>query len=245
MGCKYTPIPKEETYILIERAQQGDEDARSRLVIENTGLIKKIAARFVSEEHEMEDLIQIGYMGLLRAVEKFNPEFDVMFSTYAVPMIMGEIKRFFRDNGKIKVSRALKSQLYTLRQMQSAFEAKEGRMPRVSEIAAAMDIPAEQVLEIMEAGDVLGSIGSLDAQPAECTGQTAKASWTLERQVNLIMMKDQIAALKEKERLVVLMRYYQDMTQQQIGKRLGISQVQVSRIEKQALQKIRREMLAE
>ena len=95
MGSGYIPIPKEETYILIKQAQQGDEGAKTRLVMENTGLVKKIAAKFISEDYELEDLIQIGYIGLLRAVEKFDPAFDVMFSTYAVPMIMGEIKRFF------------------------------------------------------------------------------------------------------------------------------------------------------
>ena len=171
MGCRFTPIPKEETYILIERAQRGDEEAKTKLIMANTGLVKKIAAKFVSEEHEMEDLIQIGYMGLLRAVEKFNPEYEVMFSTYAVPMIMGEIKRFFRDNGRIKVSRALKADLGALRKIQTSFEAREGRMPRVSEIAMELGISTERVLEIMEAGEQLGSIGSLDQYPGECSRQ--------------------------------------------------------------------------
>ena len=244
MGCKYVPIPKEETYILIERAKQGDEEAKARLAVENTGLVKKIAARFVSEEHEMEDLIQIGYMGLLHAVEKFNPEFDVMFSTYAVPMIMGEIKRFFRDNGRIKVSRALKADMYTLRQMQNAFEAKEGRMPRISELAEAMGVSCERVLEILEAAEQLSGMVSLDQQPVE-RPSIGLPGGCGEWQTDLIVLKDEIAALKERERLVILMRYYRDMTQQQIADRLGISQVQVSRIEKGALKKIRQKMLAE
>lgn len=243
MGCRFTPIPKEETYILIERAQRGDEEAKTKLIMANTGLVKKIAAKFVSEEHEMEDLIQIGYMGLLRAVEKFNPEYEVMFSTYAVPMIMGEIKRFFRDNGRIKVSRALKADLGALRKIQTSFEAREGRMPRVSEIAMELGISKERVLEIMEAGEQLGSIGSLDQYPGEWLEKGNLAADLTEWQIDLIMMKGEIDALRERERLVILMRYYRDMTQQQIADRMGISQVQVSRIEKKALQKIRENMM--
>jgi len=166
----------------------------------------------------------------------------VMFSTYAVPMIMGEIKRFFRDNGKIKVSRALKADMYALRQMQSAFEAETGRPPRISEIAEVLGISKERVLEIMEAGENLRNIGSLDQQPATDSIKMHTEACVDDRQVDLIMIKDEIAALREKERLVILLRYYRDMTQQQIADRLGISQVQVSRIEKQALQKIREKM---
>jgi len=242
MECKYTPMPKEETYILIEQAQKGDEEAKTRLVAANTGLVKKIAVRFVSDEYELEDLIQIGYMGLLRAVEHFNPAFDVMFSTYAVPMIIGEIKRFFRDNGKLKVSRALKSDMHALRQVQSAFEAEKGRPPHISELAEALGVSNERVLEIMEAEEILRNIGSLDQQPAADYRQMQPEYHTGERQVDLIMIKDEIAALREKERMVILLRYYRDMTQQQIADRLGVSQVQVSRLEKQALKKIRDKM---
>jgi len=245
MACRYTPIPKEETYILIERAQQGDEEAKTRLTVENTGLVRKIAARFVSDEHELDDLMQIGYMGLLRAVEKFNPEYDVMFSTYAVPMIMGEIKRFFRDNGRIKVSRALKGDIYALRQMVEHFASKEGRKPRISEMAEALETSEERILEIMEAGESLRHISSLDDQPIEQYGQFFTEDHSGERQVDLIVMKEEIAALREKERLVILLRYYRDMTQQQIANRLGISQVQVSRIEKKALRKMREKMMIE
>lgn len=241
MGCSYIPIPKEETYILIQRAQDGDEEAKARLAIDNTGLVKKIAARFVSDELEMDDLIQIGYMGLLRAVEKFNPEFDVMFSTYAVPMIMGELKRFFRDYGRIKVSRALKADIHAMRRMQNAFEMREGRPPRLSEIASAMHLSQERVLEIMEADENLSAMSSFDQQMLEFSGCYPDDSGG-ERQVNHIVLKDEIAALAEKERMVILMRYYSDMTQQQIANRIGISQVQVSRIEKRALEKIRQKM---
>ena len=245
MTCRYIPVPKEETYILIEQAQQGDAEAKARLVTDNTGLVKKVATRFVSDEHELEDLMQIGYMGLLRAVDKFNPEFNVMFSTYAVPMIMGEIKRFFRDHGKIKVSRALRSEIYTLRQMQDDFESRIGRRPRISEIAEIMNLSSEKVLEIMEAGEHLRTISSLDQIPGEPLGQVKDVTCGEERQVDLMVMKEEIASLKERERQVILLRYFRDMTQQQIGELMGISQVQVSRIEKQSLEKIRKNMIME
>ena len=107
MAYKYVPIPKADTYELIKKAQNGDEEALSLLCEQNTGLVKKMALKFTTSEYEAEDLIQIGYIGLLKAVNKFQPEFNVMFSTYAVPIIMGELKRFFRDNGRIKASRSL------------------------------------------------------------------------------------------------------------------------------------------
>ena len=115
MAYKYVPIPKADTYELIKKAQNGDEEALSLLCEQNTGLVKKMALKFTTSEYEAEDLIQIGYIGLLKAVNKFQPEFNVMFSTYAVPIIMGELKRFFRDNGRIKASRSLKSEIYALK----------------------------------------------------------------------------------------------------------------------------------
>ena len=242
MGCRYIPVPKEETYILIKQAQQGDERAKARLITENTGLVKKIAGKFITEDHEVEDLIQIGYIGLLRAIDKFDPAFDVMFSTYAVPMIMGEIKRFFRDNGKIKVSRSLKTDLSALRQMQNTFEAKEGRPPRISEIAEALSMESERILEILEAGDRLANIDSLDRRQEEGIPPGEGEFRYVDLQTDFIMLKDEIRALQEKERLVILLRYYKDLTQQQIANRMGISQVQVSRIEKKAIQKIREKM---
>lgn len=245
MEGKYIPLPKEEIYLLVRQAQQGDEGAKSRLIETNGGLVRAVAAKFISPEHELEDLIQIGYIGLLRAVERFDPAYDVMFSTYAVPLIMGEIKRFLRDHGKIKVSRALKADIHALRQMQSAFELQTGRPPHIGEMAEALETTPERILEIIEAGEQVNGIASLDQQPVEKTGWERTAAGYDERQTDLIVLKDEIRLLKDKERLVVLMRYCRDMTQQQIADRLGISQVQVSRLEKQALQKIRKKMLAE
>lgn len=144
MAYKYVPVSKEDTYALIAKAQEGDEEAKTLICQQNTGLVKKIALKFSSSEYETEDLIQIGYMGLLKAVYKFRPEFDVMFSTYAVPMIMGELKRFFRDTGKIKASRSLKSEIYALKKAQEKLMAEEGGQPKLSRLAQVMGVSKDR-----------------------------------------------------------------------------------------------------
>ena len=240
MACKtYVTIPKETTYELIEKAQAGDEDAKTLLAEQNTGLVKKIALKFSSSEYETEDLIQIGYMGLLKAVDKFDPSYDVMFSTYAVPMIMGEIKRFFRDNGRIKISRGLKTEIYTLKQMEADLSTKLGHPPRISQLAEALGTSKEHVLEVLEAAEQLYHVASLDNQLVEQEYENTRSVGSPEGKLDIMMMKQELAALKPKERQVILLRYYRDMTQQEIGNILKISQVQVSRIEKKALAKMR------
>ncbi len=242
MTCRYIAIPKEDTYALIKRAQKGDEDAKQLLAQQNTGLVKNLALKFSSSEYELEDLIQIGYVGLLRAIEKFDPEFDVMFSTYAVPMIMGEIKRFFRDNGKIKMSRSLKSEIQALKQVEDGFAAKKGRLPRISEIAESMGVTAEHVLEIMEAKESLHNVCSLDNQVVEQEVEQYYKTGSPESGLEQLMIREEINRLKQKEKQVIVLRYYRDMTQQEIAERMKISQVQVSRIEKKALEKMRKKM---
>lgn len=239
MAGKYVNIPKETTYQLIQKAQQGDDEAKTMLIEQNAGLVMSIALKFSSGDYETEDLIQIGYMGLLKAVEKFNPAYDVMFSTYAVPMIMGEIKRFFRDHGRIKVSRGLKSEIYTLKQVETELAARLGQPPRVSELAEALGTTSEHVLEILEAAEHLYHVASLDNQLVEQEYEHTCSVGSPEGNVDLLMMKQELAALKLKERQVILLRYFRDMTQQEIGNILKISQVQVSRIEKKALAKMR------
>ncbi len=242
MTYKYTPVPKEATYALIERAKQGDERAKAELCEQNTGLVKKLALKFVSSEYEAEDLMQIGYIGLLKAVYQFKPEFDVMFSTYAVPMILGELKRFFRDNGKIKASRSLKAEIYNLKKAQEALAAKGNGKPRLSEIAEAMELPKEHVLEIMEAAQALSNVASLDNQTVEEEYNSYYSQGSPENNLDSIMIKKEIQNLGQRERQVIVLRYYKDMTQQEIAGVLGISQVQVSRIEKKALAVIRQKM---
>lgn len=242
MAYKYVPIPKEDTYRLIKKAQSGDEEAKSLIIEQNTGLVKKIALKFTSLEYETDDLIQIGYMGLLKAVNKFNPEYDVMFSTYAVPMILGELKRVFRDNGRIKTSRSLKADIYTLKKAEDEFYRKEGHRPRVSQLAEAMNETVERVLEIMEASSAVSNIASLDNQLVEEEYENYNTQGSPENNLDSIIIKKEIMNLSAKERQVVVLRYYKDLTQQEIAKIMGISQVQVSRIEKKALTTIRQKV---
>lgn len=242
MTCKYVPVSKEDTYALIRLAQAGDEEAKASLCQQNTGLVKKLALKFAVGEYELDDLIQIGYIGLLKAVYKFETGYGVMFSTYAVPMIMGEMKRHFRDTGKIKASRSLKSEIAAMKRVQEQLTAASGASPRVSEIAEAMGISGERVLEVMEAASALSNVASLDNQLVEEEYDACCRQASPENNLDSIMIKKEIGLLEAREKQVILLRYYRDMTQQEIAKILGVSQVQVSRIEKRALTKMRKKM---
>ena len=245
MSHKYIKISKEDTYALIKSAQQGDFQAKETIVNQNTGLVKSIALKFTNSGYEFEDLVQIGYIGLLKAIEKFDMGFDVMFSTYAVPMILGEIKRHLRDDGKIKVSRQLKLEIRNFNNYNEEFFNKFGRWPKVSEIAEYLESSPEHVLEILEAKDVLSSIESLDNPERVETNQYVNKENYFESEentVDVIYLKTVIGSLGERERQVIVLRYFRDMTQQQVARVIGISQVQVSRIEKKVISSIRKEM---
>lgn len=242
MSYNYTAIKKEDTYALIEKARLGDEAARELLVSQNTGLVKSLALKYVGTGYELEDLIQIGYMGLLKSIDRFDSSYDVMFSTYAVPMILGEIKRYIRDDGRIKVSRQIKMDIKRMKQARDECYNRNGTSPKLSELAAEMEMPIEKVLEIIEADDALCNLESIDdpervrQYSSEKNGDFASAE---ENMVDVICLKSIIGKLEEKERKIIVLRYFKDMTQQQIANLLGISQVQVSRIEKRVLENIR------
>lgn len=242
MGYKYVPLSKEDTYRLIERAKNGEEEAKEEIIKNNTGLVKNIAVKFTARGYELDDLMQIGFIGLLKAVERFDTGFDVMFSTYAVPMIMGEIKRYIRDDGRIKVSRQLKTDIRNMTAMQEEYYNKTGEYPRLSVLAEMMKITKEQLLDIMSARDALSGMESFDdPERIETESDSGAAGGA---PFDMIFLKSMIGSLPEKERQVIVLRYFKDMTQSQIAGRLGISQVQVSRIEKRVLCKLR-EKIAE
>ena len=239
MAYKYEPIAKEDTYELIERAQSGDEEARELIVSQNTGLVKNLAMKYSSGYYETDDLMQVGFLGLVKAIDRFDTGFDVMFSTYAVPMILGEIKRYIRDDGKIKVSRQLKTDIRNLRKIQQEYYNRYGCSPKISYLATNLGVSKERVMEILEAEESLASVESLDNElipeglhGGEYVDEEAK-------NVDIIDLKSAIGELAERERQIIVLRYFRDMTQQQIAGRLGISQVQVSRIEKRVLQRMR------
>lgn len=244
MASKYVPVKKEDTYALIEKAQQGDNDAREQIVNQNTGLVKNLALKFTGSGYELDDLLQIGFMGLLKAIDRFDTKFDVMFSTYAVPMILGEIKRYIRDDGKIKVSRQLKMEMRNLKRIKEEYYNKNGTWPKLSYLAEEMQLPVEKVLEILDAAEALANVESLDNSEISEGYREKKVSHISEEDKNISMidLKMIISTLSERERQIIVLRYFKDMTQQQIAGKIGISQVQVSRIEKKVLQDMRRKM---
>lgn len=237
---------REETYRLIDEAKNGNTAAKERLIEENTGLVSMAARRFAASGQDMDDMMQLGYIGLIKAIDRFDASYGVMFSTYAVPMIAGEIRRFLRDDGRIKISRQLKQDVKLLKRVEEEFLQKHGRSPRISELAAAMGRSADDISEMLEARTAITATASMDDEAFAASGLQEPASDDEAddetRRVEIMDMRDMLMRLGEKERSVIIMRYFRDMTQQQTGDRLGISQVQVSRIEKRALKTMRERM---
>ena len=234
----------DETICLISRAHQGDKEARDQLVTENMGLVWSIVRRFLGRGYEGEDLFQIGTIGLLKAIDKFDTSYDVKFSTYAVPMIAGEIKRFLRDDGMIKVSRSVKELATRVRRAREKLTGSMGREPTIEEIAAAVGASREEVAASMEAGAEVESlyrpvgdedgICRMDRLEEEENGQ--------EDLLNRMVLEKLLGELKEEEREIILRRYYLGQTQTKIAAQLGISQVQVSRLEKRILKQMRQRL---
>lgn len=242
MSSQYVTRSKEDTYDLIDLAKAGDEWAREELIKQNTGLVKNIALKFMGSGYELDDLLQIGYIGLLKAVSRFDSSFGVMFSTYAVPMILGEIRRYLRDDGRIKVGRQVKQDIKNMKHVQELFYNENGRYPKISELADLMEMEPEQVINLMEASDALTNLESLDDPERQERQGREPYTDTEERNVDIIHLKSMIGKLSNKERQIIVLRYFKDMTQQQVANMMGISQVQVSRIEKRVLTALRQEM---
>ncbi len=236
----------EKTLRLIKRAQQGDREAQSLLLKNNIGLVKSIVRRFLNRGYEYEDLFQLGSIGLLKAIKNFDDDYKVKFSTYAVPMIAGEIKRFLRDDGMVKVSRSLKELHGKVRHTKDRLAKENGREPTLSEISEELGIPSEDIVMAIDANAapeyLYNVIHHDDGAPIylidKIVAEEDKSSEMLDR----LTLKEMIRKLKPRERQIIVMRYFQDSTQTQVAKKLGISQVQVSRIEKRILEKMRRSM---
>lgn len=226
---------------LIALSQAGDTDARDRLVNSNIRLVWSVVQRFMNRGYEPEDLFQIGCIGLLKSVDKFDLSYDVKFSTYAVPMIIGEIQRFLRDDGTLKVSRALKETANKVRKMKDELSKTLGRLPTISEVADRLGITPEDVIFAQEANKPPTSIHETvfenDGDPITLMDQIADDSQ--EKWFDKLALTEAIGGLSERERMIVYLRYYRDKTQSEVAERLGISQVQVSRLEKKILQSIK------
>ncbi len=255
----------EEISVLIEKSQAGDKEARKVLVEGNLGLVHHIVKRFAGRGYEMEDLFQIGTIGLMKAIDKFDLSFDVKFSTYAVPMIMGEIKRFLRDDGMIKVSRTLKENGLRVKMAVERLTARLGREPNLCEIAEEASLSVEEISLAMEAGaeveSIYKSVYQADGSEiflvdkvacgntgngegtTQIQGYHASVDYEKEDLLNRMLLKQLLDSLQEKERELIQMRYFQEKTQSEVAQVMGISQVQVSRLEKKILLHMREEIM--
>lgn len=224
---------------LISLAQAGDEAAGERLVTENTGLIWSVARRFLGRGTEAEDLYQLGCLGFLKAVQGFDPEFGTQFSTYAVPKIAGEIRRFLRDDGAVKVSRSLKEQAVTIKTARNTLMIALGREPTIHEIGRQTGLTPEEIALAETATAATESIQREVGEEGFRLEDVLTDTQTEEKLVERIALSQAISRLSEREEMVIRLRYYHGLTQQRVAKVLLVSQVQVSRIEKKALEKLR------
>ena len=220
---------------LIRRAQAGEKDASEQLVQENAGLIWSVAKRFLGRGAEAEDLYQLGCLGFLKAVEGFDLDFGTQFSTYAVPKIAGEIRRFLRDDGAIKVSRSLKERAAAVRLMRARLSSALGREPTVSELAEQLGLTPEEIADAENAAMEVESIHRECGEEGFTLENILTDTESEERMLEKIALKQAISELPEREKCVISLRYFHGLTQDRVAKVLGVSQVQVSRIEKKAI----------
>lgn len=229
---------------LLKRAQQGDKAARDALIRNNLGLVYSVIKRFGNRGYESEDLIQIGSIGLLKAVDHFNTDYDVQFSTYAVPLIIGEIKRFMRDDGPIKVSRTLKELQMKVRYLSEQIQKQEGRDAGVRELAKRLGVEVADIVEAMDAGQ---PVDSLDEPISDTDSNGMTVGEKIEDDsnnsetdiINRLTLDDAMSVLNARDQEVIYLRFYQRKTQMEIAQKFGVSQVQISRIEKKALKAMR------
>lgn len=224
---------------LIRKAQSGDREASEQLVTENSGLIWSVARRFIGRGAETDDLYQLGCLGFLKAVEGFDPEFGTQFSTYAVPKISGEIRRFLRDDGALKVSRSLKEQAVIIKSFRARLTTALGREPTIQELSEQTGFTPEEIAIAETATAATESIQQETGEDGFCLENILTDTESEERMVEKIALRQAVEKLPERERLVIQLRYYHSLTQQRVAKVMQVSQVQVSRIEKKALEKIR------
>lgn len=233
----------DDTIKLIQMAHDGDKEARESLVMNNVGLVWSIVRHFSGRGYDLEDLFQIGSIGLLKAIDKFNLDFDVKFSTYAVPMITGEIKRFLRDDGMIKVSRSIKELGMRVRSARERMSYELGREPNLEELAEAVGASREEVAASMEAAadveSIYKAVGNGDDQNLCLLDKLQDEDEAEERLMNQMVLKEILLKLPDKDREIIIRRYYDNQTQSQIAADLKISQVQVSRLEKKILRQMR------
>lgn len=239
-------LSHEETMELIKKAQEGNKDAKERLITYNLGLIRSVLKGFLNRGYEIDDLFQIGSIGLLKAIDKFDSSFDVRFSTYAVPMIIGEIKRFLRDDGLIKVSRSLKQTAARAKGAEEKLYKQFGREPTIQEISDEIEIDKEEIVMALESSYtpeyLYDVVHQNDGSPLYLIDKISNEAEDSRDMVDNIILKDMLTRLKPRDRQVIILRYFKDRTQTEVANQLGISQVQVSRIEKKIIEEMRKNL---
>lgn len=250
----------EQVAELIKKSQAGDKQARDKMIADNLGLVYSVAARFAGRGHEKEELVQIGSIGLIKAIDKFDCSYDVKFSTYAVPVICGEIRRFLRDDGLVKVSRSLKENAWKVKQAQRELAQKFGREATLDEISIKTGISREDIVMALDAAIEVESIyktvyqsdgneiflvdqvvsgeGSSVGCAAKNGGQPDETAHLL----NELVVKELLSGLSEEEQTLIRMRYFEEQTQTVVAQALGVNQVKVSRMEKKILLAMRKKL---
>lgn len=235
-------LKHEESLRLIKAAQGGDETAKETLIVRNTALVKSIVKKFLNRGVEFEDLLQIGSLGLVKAVLGYDPSYDVRFSTYAVPMIAGEIKRFLRDDGIIKVSRSLREKSFEIFNTKEKLKEELKREPTIEELAKALDMCSEDIVFAIEAVRSPVSIyePAFDDDSSKTMLIDTMSEDSSSDMIDKILLKELIAQLDPKERQLIMLRFYSDKTQMEIADILGVSQVQVSRLITKIISKLKK-----
>ncbi|MCP3032661.1 RNA polymerase sporulation sigma factor SigF [Halobacillus sp. A1] len=240
---KQVRLSDEEVRSLIRRSQSGDQNARHFLVEKNTRLVWSVVQRYLRRGYDPDDLYQIGCIGLLKSVDKFDLSFDVKFSTYAVPMIIGEIQRFIRDDGSVKVSRSLKETFHKVRVKKEELLKEFGRSPTINELAESLELTSEEVIQAEEAGrspqSIHETVYESEGDPITLVDQIAEED---SRWFEHLALHEVMDTLEKRERLIIYLRYFKDQTQSEVADRIGISQVQVSRLEKKILEHMKESM---
>ena len=228
---------------LIERSQNGDKEAGELLIMENTGLIWSVAKRFIGRGAETDDLYQLGCLGFLKAVEGFDLEYGTQFSTYAVPKISGEIRRFLRDDGAVKVSRSIKEQAATIKTCRGQLTAQLGREPTLTELSELTGFTLEEIALAETATAATESIHAESGEDGFTLENVLTDTESEDKMVERISLRQAIEQLSVQEKMVVQLRYFHGLTQERVAKVLSVSQVQVSRIEKRALGNLKKLLL--
>ena len=245
--AKLKTLKNEEMVQLLHRAKQGDEAARQQLVEGNLRLVLSVIQRFMGRGENPDDLFQVGCIGLIKAISNFDDTRDVKFSTYGVPMISGEVRRFLRDNSSIRVSRSMRDTAYKVMQCKETMMAGSQKEPSLEEIASRLDLPLEEVVFAMDAISAPVSlyepVYSDGGDPLTVMDQVRDEKNTDEKWLEQIALREAINKLSEREKRILAMRFYDGKTQMEVSGEIGISQAQVSRLEKGAIEQIRKSIL--